>query len=244
MKDLLILLKTDLAVREDNFNCGSKLGGNAAELFYLLSKDSIELSESNQDNNKVSFIENNNILHIICNKKVELIHLRKGLSNFLINHSPMDFNSLLQNIRSNININLESEDINKLIECINLSDKLVFSLKNKEDSRKNIENEFEIKMKKMKVAFLASNPSFYLYAKLAGNVNLESNPHFNSLSNKLMGELELEIKSLLSEDDSEIMRLINNFPPYISLLCTRLIITLELVIKFYIDDYINNFNIV
>ena len=75
-------LKLDLSIREDNMHNVSKLGGNAAQLYYLMTQN-ITVKVDPNINLAIFKLIDNNLTLIIADTKISELVMRKALDNFL-----------------------------------------------------------------------------------------------------------------------------------------------------------------
>jgi hypothetical protein len=239
--DLLTLLKLDLSVRPDNNLWGSGLGGNPSELFYLLNKNTYF---SLDDGDDVIFHESDDDFSIVCGRDVRLIPLRKKLTKYFGYLEEVSFGELVNAIKFGNNINTNSQDILNLRDCMMLSDKLYDCLYSKEGKRIYIKNEYLVKDRDLLDRFgkyIKYNDD--MFNRLEGGLSkrIDRDPIWGVQRIKLQQMAREEIINLLIEEEIELMKEINRFPPHITFLCARLVIGNEWLINYPLDKYINNF---
>ena len=84
-------LKLDLSIKEDNKHNISELGGNAAQLYYLMTQNITVKIDPNFNSAIFKLIDNNNLTLILANTKISELIMRKALDNFL-SESSINYN--------------------------------------------------------------------------------------------------------------------------------------------------------
>lgn len=240
--DLLTLLKLDLAVRPDNTLWGSGLGGNPSELYYILNRNTYFSIDNDIDS--VIIQEGNDDLSIICGPNVKLIPLRRKLTDYLGYIEEMTFGELVNAVRFGSTSNKNSQDILDLRDCMLLSDKLYDCLFNHEDERASIKEEFKSRDQDLLDKYgkyIKYNE--YLFNHIDGGLSriIDKDPIWGAQRMKLQNIAREKIVNLLTDEEIELMREINKYPPYVTFLCARLMIGTEWLSNYPLDKYINNF---
>lgn len=231
-------LKTDLALRENNSHIGSRLGGNVAELFFLLTnKVEIESTDGpmsivSQSNNEIKFkFPNQN--------KQDIFLLRKTFTNFFNSHpNKNDYTlrdlidlELLQSIDQSLLSN--KDGLQDLIECVSLSLKLKKCLQIKLDVKKTLLILAREEKEEIEQCFCLKTGC----SKLDLNKKIKKTIWSEQIF-KVKERYDKIISLLLSEEDINLLKTINNFPDPIKLICLRSILTLEIIINLNLDYYI------
>jgi hypothetical protein len=239
--DLLTLLKLDLSVRADNNLWGSGLGGNPSELFYLLNKNTTLFVDAGV---ATTFQEDDENFSIICGEEVKLIPLRKSLTQFIGYLEEISFGELVHNIKNNIDVNNNSQDILDLRDCMLLSDKLSDCLYSKEEKRTAIRDAYHNDVKSLMERYSKYiEYNDHMFNRLEGGLarKLDKDPIWGAQKSFLKEKSRKLIVELLTADEIQLMEEINKFSPHITFLCARLLIGVEWLMDYPIDKYINNF---
>lgn len=259
MNRIVEALKTDLSIRETNDNVGSGMGGNASQLYFLISNE-ITSTLINKNAKPKFFLKENNIniqMPMSWFEEENNFLSKRGDKDIIVNHILRDLRVELQKTfekNSNLTVsdaqisdpqwlkdqNINTTDIILLIKSLLVGQQLVQNLDNKSqfiDELSKI-NDFEIeKLKKdywKDMGFMDCKSSTFTIN------SIYKHPVWGVKLTKLDNKYRQIMALLLEGIDEESIKLINSFPMFASTLTLRNIITIERIVKFYLDEMLTD----
>lgn len=251
-------LKLDLAVRKNNEHTGTGLGGNASQLFYLMTHD---IKSEHSPDEVVHIRQENDIVIFQIPKKFSILDIRKAFNEFWelnLSQNEIDDSQLLDPTWLSDYQAPRKIDLHYLTKAIVTARDVAGWLDQNKKFRKQISDFFRAEYKDVEEKYLLDIglPIDYL-AKIdlleqseerSTEVSCDTDPVRSSLEKHPVWGNQIKsidkrknemIKLVLSESVLKKLNIIGSYPGYIALLVMRTEVSIDRVVYHNLDEYID-----
>jgi len=255
MKDL----KIDLAIREDNKHFGSGLGGNPSEFLWLITNNihshyetyngdiDMDVHEQNLKNRgkvKNFFEKDGKIFFYLSYEEESLGEVRAALTEFLktkevrqITFQMLADTTFLRSLDEKTDSN-----VHILALCVEHCRRLMDSLNAKNEARRIINEVFNAESEQLNSEFrkqFGFPPANNKYSEADGNIGtmLSEHPIFGKREKAINKRHRSSIRLLISNEDVELINVIQCFPKHLCLVSIRMAIGIEDIVRLNLDEF-------
>ena len=244
-------LTNELALRSNNYSVGSKLGGNASELFFLFTHD-VKFAPSPDELSHIVSNLSEDVVFQFPKGKMDIKQLREELTRFISSHPEKnDFTEKqvtdIDFIKSNIDKNTFHTDL--LMRYLEECEKLKTSLEPKLKINKVIEEVFKLEKDNLIKSFLKEmrlEEDFFTKLNLTDDDTkigskitsmMYKHPTWGLQYKNIEDRAARIYKEIISQEEINLIKFIDSFPSPIKILSVRMKLGIEFMINFNIDEH-------
>lgn len=241
-------LKIDLSVKENNKENTSKLGGNASELFFLLTSNITFSETENGSDLSIDYDKSTNSLLFKYNAKKfydqksnAILTYRNQLSELFVNsgvnnYSFQQFSDL--NFLKKFLEKIPNYDLAALYQCslycVELKESCLSKKSIKDSLLELYRKEREVLFEKYKNSYCFGVPVNALRAYISSTFT-----GYNASLKLINDRYDLMDKAIFAKEHYDLMENINSYPRWIKILALRLHLGLSNIVDFNLDSFIS-----